>query len=345
MKGGMAVKGRVRLVDIANEVGVSVNTVSLALKGSRRISEETRALVRQTAEKHGYVPNALARSLVTQESPYVGVLLRNLSSPVLIYIAREIERALTARGYYMILMSAKGDAVQEADALRMQQVGGMLIYPDLSRLNRPYFAKLREDGLPLVLMSSDGHVDEQDVVYVDRTVGAYRATAHLAGLGHRRIGYIAGDACKTAGYLRAVEEYGCEWDEGLSVFTKDFTYQGGYEAAGDLFSRSTGATAMFVSTDTHAIGVLRYCQDHGIRVPDDFAIVGYDNTKEAAYASVRLTTIAYDVQREVHTAVELLFSRMEGHDRPPPSIIRLEPELIVRESCGAAQKGREGGSV
>lgn len=328
-------KGRIRLIDIANEVGVSVNTVSLALKNSSRISEETRTLVKKAAEKHGYVPNALARSLVTQESQYIGVLLRNLSSPVLIYIAREVERALAERGYYMILMSTNGDAVRELDALRMQQVSGVLVYPDLSRLNRAYLAKLRENGLPVVLMSSDGKIDDQDVVYVDRTVGGYRATAHLAKLGHRRIGYLMGDTCKTLGYQRALEEYGCDLDEGLRVSSGLFTYQGGYEATGQWFERNAGATAMFVATDTHAIGVLRYCQDHGIRIPEDFAIVGYDNTNEAAYASVRLTTIAYDVQREVQLATDLLFDRIEQHGIGKPQSIRLEPELIVRESCGA----------
>lgn len=328
-------KDRVRLVDIANAVGVSVNTVSLALKDSPRISEETRALVKSKAAQFGYVPNALARSLATRESPYIGVLLRNLSSPVLIYIAREIERTLAAHGYYMILMSAKGDARQEIDALRMQQVGGLLLYPDLSQMDWPYLERLRGAGLPVVLMSSNGQDDAQDIVYVDRTVGAYRATSHLARLGHRRIGYLAGDACKTAGHLQALEAFGCRQDASLRVRADSFSYEGGYRAAGDLFARKSGATAMFVSTDTHAIGVLRYCQDRGIRVPEDFAIVGYDNTSEAAYASVRLTIVAYDFKRQVDLACNLLFARMRGQRDAGPEVFRLKPALIIRESCGA----------
>ena len=113
---------KVRLVDIANEVGVSVNTVSLALSGSKRISTNTRTQVENIAQKLGYVPNGFARSLVKKQSNYVGVILRNLNNPVLIEIAREIEKALKARNYFMVLMSAEGDAYEEILALRIQQV-------------------------------------------------------------------------------------------------------------------------------------------------------------------------------------------------------------------------------
>jgi DNA-binding LacI/PurR family transcriptional regulator len=339
-------KGRVRLVDLANELGVSVNTVSLALSGSKRISAQTRQLVEQTARKRGYVPNGFARSLVKQESNYVGVVLRSLRSPVLINIAREIESALKERGYFMVLMSAKGNALSEITALRIQQVSGLLIYPDFSEVNLGQFERLRNSGFPLILMSSDGKVDGLDVVYMDRTVGAYRATKHLLSLGHREIGYLAGDACKTEGYRQALAEHGIDYDERNVKNTDGITYRSGYDAAQSLLEERKEITALFAATDAHAIGAMRYCMDKGVAVPEQIAIVGYDNIDEAEFAQVRLTTIAYDIKREVELAINLMERRMSEKEVGGAEVIRLEPQLIIRDSCGfnalqdSSKKGR-----
>ena len=331
----LSMKERVRLVDIANELGVSVNTVSLALSGSKRISANTRKLVKQTAQKWGYVPNGFARSLVKQESNYIGVILRNLHNPVLINIAREIERALKERGYFMVLMSAEGSAVKEIEALRIQQAMGILIYPNLSEVNLKQFRELRKAGFPLVLMSSDGKIDDLDVVFMERTIGAYKATKHLISMGHRHIGYFTGDACKTAGYKMALEEHGITFDERNMVRTGKITYRSGYEAANELLSNRSKITAVFASTDTYAIGAMRYYMDRDISIPDDIAIVGYDNIDEAEFAPVRLTTIAYDIKREVELAIDLMLRRMNESGADIPSeIIQLEPELVIRDSCG-----------
>jgi len=329
-------KKRIRLVDIANELGISTNTVSLALSGSKRISAKTRKIVNQTAKKYGYVPNGFARSLVKQESNYIGVILRNLYNPVLINIAREIERELKKRGYFMILMSAEGSAIKEIEALRIQQVMGILIYPNFSEADLAHFSQLREAGFPLVLMSSDGKIDNLDVVFIERTIGAYRATSHLISLGHRHIGYFSDDACKTAGYKLALAENGIPFNERNVVRTKQLSHSAGYEAISELLNnKNNHITAVFTSTDASAIGALRYCLDNSISVPNDIAFVGYDNIEEAKFAPVRLTTVAYNIKREVEIAIDLLLRRMnESSADASPEIIQLEPELIIRESCG-----------
>jgi len=330
------VNGHVRLVDIANELGVSINTVSLALNGSKRISKNTRLRVEKVAQKLGYVPNGFARALVTQESRYVGVILRNLHNPVLINIAREIECALKERGYFMVLMSAEGNALEEIRTLRIQQVVGILIYPDFSEMNLKHLKDLRETGFPLVLMSSDGKVGDLDVVFMDRAIGAYRATSHLISLGHRNIGYFSGDDCKTEGYKMALEEHGIPFEGRNIVCTNNsISYRAGYEAANMLLTNRSNITAIFASTDNYALGAIRYFMDRGISVPDDIALVGYDNIEESGYASVRLTTIAYDIKREVEMSVDLMLRRIgESGTDTPPEIIRLEPELVIRDSCG-----------
>jgi len=331
---------RVRLVDIASKVGVSANTVSLALSGSTRISSETRSKIKRIAAELGYVPNGLARSLVKQESRYVGVILRTLKNPLLIEIAREIERHLKAMDYFMVLMSAEGSPAEEIRALRIQQVVGILVYPDFSELNIRQLKDLRATGFPLVLMSSDGLISGLDVVFVDRTIGAYKATSHLVSLGHRHIGYLAGDACKTAGYRMALEEHGIPFDDRNIIKTDDgITYRTGYESAKALLEKNNKLTAIFASTDTYALGAMRYFADRGISVPDDIAIVGYDDIEESRYAPVRLTTMSYDVNKEVELAIDLMLKRASATEAvPQPEIIRLEPELIIRDSCGAKKQ-------
>jgi len=338
---------KIRLADIANELGVSKNTVSMALSGNTRISADMREQVQQKAQELGYIPNGLARSLVKQKSNHVGVILRSLDNPLLIEIAREIERALKARDYFMVLMSAEGSAQKEIEALRIQRVAGILIYPDFSELNIKLLKNLRNTGFPLVLMSSDGKIGDLDVVYMDRTIGAYRVTSHLISLGHKNIGYLAGDACKTAGYRMALEENGIAFNE-RNIVKADgkISYRSGYEAANVLLENRGNITAIFASTDTFALGAMRYFADRGIAVPDDIALVGYDNIEESRYAPVRLTTVAYDIQQEVELAIDLMLRRAgEDVPNPPPEIIRLEPELVIRDSCGHRKVVREGREV
>jgi len=172
---------------------------------------------------------------------------------------------------------------------------------------------------------------------MDRRIGGYKATAHLASLGHKRIGFIAGDSVKQEGYREALEEYGLPWDKRLVIEAQEQRCQGGYNACAELVDRKQGMTALFCSTDSYALGAGKCCRDRGIIIPRDLAIVGYDNLEEAAFANVPLTTIAYNIQAETEMAVELLFRRMREGSAVKSENIALEPELIIRESTVDSQ--------
>jgi len=324
---------RTRLIDISRETGFSVNTVSQALKQRGRFNAETRELILEAARHLHYVPNGSARSLVTNENKSVGVIVRNLRSPVLMEMIARIEDYLRSRGYCTIIMSAEGDLLKTVDSLLFQNVGGMLIYPELSMKHLDKFRYLRSMDFPFVLMSSDGNDYGLDTVFMDRRTGAHKATVHLAGLGHKKIGIISGDTMKLEGYKQALEEYRIAFDENLVSKSYTNNCQGGYDACAELLDRNSKMTALFCSTDTYALGAVKCCHDRSIKIPAGMAIVGYDNLDAAAFAEVPLTTIAYNIQTETEIAVELLFRRMqEGSGVMKNENIPLEPELIIRES-------------
>ncbi len=330
-------KQTIRLVDIAKETGFSANTVSLALSGSPRISEETRKIITEAAQKLNYIPNSIARSLVKKETHTIGIILRDLSSPILMSAAIIIEKELARRGYMLIMMSAKGDAVAEINALISQQVQGILVYPVWSERSIHNFIRLRNNNFPLVLMSSSGTSLPLDMVYVDQRVGGYRATEHLLKLGHRRIAIVSDNNQKMQGYRDALSDYHCAMDSSIVYPLRSHNYQNGFNAAEYLFTQCRGRfTAIFATTDQSAAGIMYYCLHNGIRIPEDVALVGYDNTDISSFLQVPLTTMSYHVEQEAIQAVDLLLHRIAENDfsQLPPIQIQLKPELVVRDSCG-----------
>ena len=278
------------------------------------------------------MPNGSASSLVTKDKKSIGVIVRNLKSPLLMGMIGHIEEYLRKKDYCTIIMGSGGDLSKTVDSLLFQNVGGMLIYPELTKLDLEKFRFLHSIDFPFVLLSSDGIDHGLDAVYMDRRLGGYKATAHLASLGHKRIGFIAGDTMKQEGYKQALIEYGLPWDDSLVIHPRKSRWQGGYDACAELLNRRLKMTAIFCSLDYYALGAGKCCRERGITVPDDLALVGYDNIEEAAFADVSLTTIAYNVEDETRIAVELLFRRMREGSASKNENIALEPELIIRES-------------
>ncbi len=333
-------RNRVRLVDIANETGFSVNTISLALAHSPRISQRTSEIINQVAKRLNYVPNVQARSLVKNRSNIIGVILRTLRNPVFIQMASKIEETLAKNGYQMMLMTAGEDSTKQIHSLLSHQVDGILIYPHFSETNMKVFEFLSKENYPFVLMSSDGNHPNFHAVFVDRKTGAYNATEHLITLGHKHIGFISGDRVKQEGYRMALSQYGIELHEEYIIRSENgssiygVTYLDGYNNAKRLMEAGKGKpTAVFAGNDVAAIGALRYFKENGISVPEKMAIVSYDNVEEAAYASVPLTTMAYSIEDETDKAVELLFKIIE-HNVEPVNI-SIEPKIVIRQSCGA----------
>ena len=327
-----------RLKDIADKTGFSTNTVSLALRESPRIRSETRALIRRAAEELNYQPNHVARSLAVRETKTIGLILTDIMNPTLTETAQQLELALAERGYGTLFATSNHKLSEEkrlVEMFRSRRVDGLLIYPAVH--NELEHVRALRRHLPVVLLIG-GPDTGLDVVSVDDRSGARHAIGHLIDLGHRRIGFLnpwnlKGNSEKLEGYQRALAEAGIAYDPTLVVATNGHYATHGYYALDNLMSIKDPPTAIFSHNDSLAFGALRWCHKHGRRVPEDMAIMGYDNIEFTEFAQPPLSTMNYAVDVVARTAVDRLMRLISaGEQAPEPRVTLIDPELVVRGS-------------
>jgi LacI family transcriptional regulator len=331
----------IRLKDIAERTGFSVNTVSLALRESPRIAAATRRQIRDAAEALNYLPNHVAKSLVSRQSMTIGLVLTDITNPTLTRVAQAVEFELAARDYGTLLAASNFDAAEETRALetfRSRQVDGILIYPRNHGHLDP-IRRLRAGNLPVVLLVNDpaGGID---AVCLDERRGTWKATRHLIDLGHRRIGLIDSSHAfrnteKRKGYLQAMEEAGLPAEPSLMLDPEGASVAHGFWGFGLVMAVAPPPTAVVCGTDALALGGLRWCQRHGVRVPQDLAVCGFDNIVFGEYAATPLSTVDYPVERIARLAVQRLLVLIGAEDGlPPPRLTMLDPDLVLRDSSG-----------
>lgn len=336
---------RSRLKDIADEVGVSVNSVSLALNGSPRINEKTRLRIEETAKKLNYIPNRLASSLVRSQTNTIGLLLPRMTNPVFASTAQRIEIELMAHGYNMILMTTDHDPADQAnavDALLSREVDGIFMYPS-KPMDWTKIRSVRMANYPLVLLSGGDFDCPIDAVYMNQYLGTYTSTLHLKNLGHKNIAFLGGgtviDSEKHRGYKTAMEEDGGYHPE-LVISVNEVSCEQGYAAAPEILKRKPHPTAIMTSGDYLAVGALRWFHDRGIRVPEDMALIGYDDLEMSRFTEVALSSVTNNYDELAAQAVNLMLSLISQKDSlsdVEPRHIAIEPKLTVRDSCGVRQ--------
>jgi len=337
----------VTMRDIAELAGVSLITVSRALNNKPDVNKETRARILAIAQELSYTPNVLARALVSGNSETLGVVVSDNANPFCAAQIRGIEETARAGGYGVILCNASESYDLELEAIRMlreKRVDGILITPVQPESH--YIQRLKEDGIPFVLLNR--HMDDPDIdcVLNDNFQGAYEATKHLVELGHRRIVHITCEHHvssvreRLAGYRQALEEAGIPYDPHL-VFYTDMTLEGGYCQAKAVMERvSPRPTAVFTFDDLMAIGVLKALREMGIRVPDDVALVGYDDIEVAPFVEPPLTTVAQQAYEIGQRGTQILLERLqwpEDEEWKPYRVV-FKPELKVRGSTSPIMK-------
>ncbi len=332
-------KSVARLKDIAEQTGFSVNTVSLALRGSTRIPDETRTVILQTAERLNYLPNQVAQSLVRRETRSIGLILTDLKNPVLTAVAQAVELELSKRGYTTLFATSNNLLAREAEMIetfRARRADGMLIFP-CSHRQLDHIRVLRKRNYPVVLLVGDPDAGI-DAVCMDERAGAFKAVAHLINNGHSRIALIDGSALlgnteKQEGFLRAHAQLGLTPEPKLMLDPKGGSVAAGFWAMDELFGRKLGFSAVFAANDSLALGALRYCSKNGLRVPEEVAIVGFDNIEFGEYAVTPISTINYDVTRVTQLAIERVLELISATgELPEARVTQVEPELVVRES-------------
>lgn len=338
---------RITLQDVAQLAGVSRTTVSFVLNdvAGMRISSKTRQRVKRAALKLNYHPDATARRMVSGRTHIIGFVLRQSADQTFAdFILPQLLNGLcygaAARGYYILfeLVSPNDKNDAYAKLIRERHVDGIVLSGP--RTDDRELVRIYTEGAPVVLM---GQLPGSSIPFVDvdNCGEAERATQHLLDLGHRRVGLITNapvvytaSADRLKGYRQALTANEIPYDESL-VGYGDFTPKSGWAAMKRLLAQRGRPTAVFVASDTVAFGALHAIHNSGLRVPQDIALVSFDDVSLAAFVNPPLTTIhlpAYQLGRD---SADLLI-RLINKERIANRHVLLKTKLIVRESCGAS---------
>lgn len=329
------------LEQVAKVAGVSRATVSRVVNGSPRVSGEVRRSVETAIEHLGYVPNRAARSLVTRRSNSIGVVItepagRLFSDPFFPRLLRGISASLSARDVQLVLLmpASPADSQRTSDYLAAGHVDGALLVS--LHGDDPLPARIAAAGVPTVVVGRPLRATSASYVDVDNRGGARSAVDHLIAGGRRVIATIAGPADmvvstdRLAGYREAVTEAGLGADPSLEA-TADFTQDGGAAAMQSLLAARPDIDAVFAASDLMAAGAMSVLDAAGRRVPEDVAVVGYDDSPVASTARPQLTSVRQPIEEMGYETARLLIDLVEGSDRAPRRVI-LATELIQRAS-------------
>ncbi len=327
------------IYDVAERAGVAPVTVSRVLNNSGYASEATRQRVETAVAELGYTPNRLAQGLRSKQTQTLGLVVTDITNPFWTTVARGVEDAAHLEGFSVVLCNtdeSESKQSQYVDLLLQKQVDGFVLVPagnDLKALLR-----IQKRGVPVVVVDRRVPVPA-DSVRCDSETGAYHLTQHLLERGHRRIAALSGSRTvstatdRVTGYRRALEDAGVPVDERL-IFHRSFTQQAGYEMTTAVVEVSPRPTALFAVNNFIAIGAIRALRAAGLRVPEDMALVAFDDLPLTLIIEPFLTVASQPAYEMGQRATELLLSRLAGGGEENPVEIVLPTVLTVRSSSG-----------
>lgn len=329
--------------DVARAAGVSVGTVSNVLNRPDLVAPATRERVERVIARSGFVRNASARQLRQGRTRTIGLVVHDVMNPFFAEVARAAEDAAVERGYLLYLCNSAGSAEKESAYLRAlleQQVSGVLLTP-LAEMP-DVMETLRSRGTPVVLVDRASEQPDQCSTAVDDVHGGDLAASHLLAVGASRIGLVSGPwttrqfADRRAGVRRALRRARLPVREHLRevIVPEMMTPAAGERAVGDLLT-NWNPDGIFCANDVLALGVLRGLLRHGVRVPRDVAVVGYDDIELASAASVALSSVRQPTALMSRRAGELLLDECDHPAEHRHQQLVFSPELVVRESTHA----------
>jgi len=335
------------LEDIAELAGVSRSTVSRVVNEHPNVRPNVRKRVLEVIQNTGYHPNVAARTLVSQRSWTLGLILPLsvsffFTDPYYPHLIKGIAQACNQYDYTLalFLVSSKDDEEKMFPRVSRRSMLDGVIVQSGHHGDQGIIGRLVDADMPLVVVGRPYRSDNISYLDIDNVNSAYNAVLHLIRLGYQRIGTITGPLTSTVGidrrdgYRKALFERGRAIEESL-IIEGDFTEAGGYYAMQQLMRAKPNA--VFAASDIMAIGAMRAVRDAGLRIPDDIAFVGFDDLPIATMFDIQLTTIRQPVVSFGAKAVEILIDQIENGSNPPRHII-MDTELVIRDSCGAVRE-------
>lgn len=332
---------KVTLLDIAAAVGVSRGTVSLVLRKSPLVKDETRKRVEAAIEELGYVYDRGAAYLRSRKTNTIGLVICNITNPFYAEFTSGVDAALENGGWLSIFGNSGESADRQERILtrmREQAVDGIILVPAANTPEK-VIRSLQRWGFPFVQATRHVLGEETDFVGQDHFNGVRMAVDHLVSLGHRRIAFIGGaerhsaSVERQAGYQAAMQSHGLVGSNQLIVPCVVDPVDAS-RAILEALAHKPRPTAAVCFNDHIAYGVVGTLVDQGIRPGTDFAVVGFDDRRDIAFLRPALTTVSISAQRVAEAAVGLLQRRI-AHPSEPPERIIISPRLVIRESCGA----------
>jgi LacI family transcriptional regulator len=338
---------RVTLEMVAADARVSVATASRVLSGSDAVSDKLRERVETSAAALGFRINRAARSLRRQRAEVIGLVVSDVENPFFATVARAVEAVAQSRGYAVLLCNTDEDLAKEDlyfSLLVEERVAGVIVAPSLEDASR--LEPFASDSLPIVCLDREIAGGLIDAVLVDNVAGAHAAIEHLVGDGHRRIGVVAGtvEATPSRQRVNGCREAAAAHDDVLLEVRSgqlsdavgiDETLRLGGQLAAALLELDRPPSAILCCNNLLTQGVLLHLRQHGRRVPEDVAVIGWDDSPIYELLDPPLTVVSQPSAEIGRTAAELLFDRMAQPARPPVRRL-VDPRLVVRMSCGTA---------
>ena len=326
---------------VAQYAGVSEATVSRVLNNNPTVAEDLRVRTLDAIEKLGYQPNRAARRLRANSSDVLGLIVSDIENPFFTSVVRGVEDTAHTSQKSVILCNSDENPTKQKNYLKImeaERVAGIIIAPT-NMTNGESLHRLTQSGIPIVLLDRQVDDFEFDTVVVDNVRGTFTGVKHLIDLGYERIAMIGGAPTlsnardRYQGYRQALQAAGLTIDERL-IKEGDFKTESGNRFAKELVQSPTPPQAIFIANNLMTLGAVRALRELNIRVPDDIAIVGFDDTPWANELMPPLTVVSQPTYELGQTATQLLLNRLAKSDAPYQTAT-LHTQLIVRKSCGA----------
>lgn len=327
---------QVTIKDIAKKTGVSYATVSRALNGMPGVKEDTRQLVLEEANKMGYQPNAIARGLVLRHTHTLALVIPDITNPFFPEIARGAEDAAAVLGYNIFLCNTNWEVEKEKlylKTLQEKRVDGIILHPAFGIEEEHY----NNFNIPVVLLNRIPSIGNYSSIEVDNVRGGFLATKHLIDAGYKKLAFIGGnensfsDSERKEGFKLALNKYKLKMEDCL-IINGSFNSKSGYDIMLRLIESGNIPDAVFAGNDVIALGVLDCAQKHGLRVPEDIGIIGFDDIPYANLPQIQLTTVAQPKYQMGKYAIEMLIRELRDKQKPEIKRTILEPELKVRST-------------
>jgi LacI family transcriptional regulator, galactose operon repressor len=327
------------IYDVAREARVSVFTVSAVVNQKSHVGKKLKERVDEAIRRLNYRPNLLARSLAKQKTLTIGMIVPDIANPFFPMVVRGAEDAAQKRGYNLLLCNSDDLQQKEENALELllsKRVDGILLTKAVSDISPPLRQMIREIKIPIVLVMRTFPKMSKDAILTDDYRGAYEAVCHLARIGRKRIGMMGGPMkvsngkARWQGFHDALKANQLDYDPEL-VMEGDYRMESGYRGGHLLLSRRPDA--LYVANYMMTVGLLKAAEEMGLRCPDDFGLVSFDDYPWLGIFHPKLTTVELPKYQLGQEAADLLLDRIAGKGGPGIQK-KLLPELRVRESCG-----------